>query len=198
MNRSTISATYQNVARPVAAMAVEYPSGAVEPPHTHPRAQLIYATSGVMYVTTDDSSWILPPGRALWLPAFTTHAVRFRGDVSFRTLYVKESVVDSPLPRQGQAIAVSNLFAALILEAIELPIEYDDHGREDRVMTLILDEIQRMPVLPLSLPMPTNDRLRRICSLLLQDPTSQHDLGDWAREAGMGRRTLTRDRKSVV
>ena len=38
--------------------------------------------------------------------------------------------------------------------AVDLPAEYDLDGRDGRVMALLLDEIRRMPVLPLSTPLP--------------------------------------------
>lgn len=192
MGRRADSDSCQTVPRPVAALALDYSSGAIDPPHAHPRAQLIHATRGVMQVTAMAASWIIPPGRALWLPAQTIHEVRCRGDVSLRTLYIDEATAGVPLPRQAQVIAVSDLLTELILEATELPLEYDQEGRDERIMTLILDEILRMPVLPLGLVMPVDDRLRRICASLLADPSDDRDLDDWAREAGMGRRTLTR------
>lgn len=85
-----------------------------------------------------------------------------------------------------------DLLTELILEAIALPLEYDRDGRDGRIMSLILDEIQRMPVLPLSLVMPADQRLRRICAALLENPGDRSDLDQWARRAGMARRTLTR------
>ena len=192
MGHIITSADHQTVPRPIAALALDYKASTFEPPHAHPRAQLLHATSGVMQITTAAASWIIPPGRALWLPALTVHEVRCRGDVSFRTLYIDEAAAGVTLPKQAQVIAVSDLLTELILEAIALPLEYDREGREGRIMTLILDELQRMPVLPLSLMMPTDPRLRRICTALLEEPGDQSDLDQWARRAGMARRTLTR------
>jgi len=190
--RNITSADHQTVARPVAAMALDYKASTFEPPHAHPRAQLLHATSGMMQITTDAASWIIPPGRALWLPAFTVHDVRCRGDVSFRTLYIDEAAAGVALPKQAQAVAVSDLLTELILEAIALPLEYDRDGRDGRIMTLILDELQRMPILPLNLVMPADRRLRRVCAALLEDPGDRSDLDQWARRARMARRTLTR------
>lgn len=192
VRRDITSTDHQTAARPVTALALDYKASTFEPPHAHPRAQLLHATSGVMQITTAAASWIIPPGRALWLPAFTIHEVRCRGDVSFRTLYIDAEMAGVALPKQAQVIAVSDLLTELILEAIALPLEYDRKGRDGRLMSLILDEIQRMPVLPLSLVMPDDPRLRRVCAALLENPGDQSDLDQWARKAGMARRTLTR------
>ena len=37
--------------------------------HRHPRAQLLFATAGVMRVTTEAALFTVPPGTGLWVPA---------------------------------------------------------------------------------------------------------------------------------
>ena len=59
--RSTDPADYQNVPRAVAAMPKDFPDGFEIAPHSHERAQLIYATSGTMRVATSDVMWMVPP-----------------------------------------------------------------------------------------------------------------------------------------
>jgi AraC-like DNA-binding protein len=189
--RSTRSIDYQDVPRPVAAMAIDYPPGHVDARHRHRRAQLLYSTTGVLSVTTDEGRWVVPPQRAVWLPGGTDHEILCRGQVSFRTLYV-EPAAHPELPAGCRVIKVSDLLRALILEAIRMPIEYDLQGRDGRVMALILDEIVSSVAVPLHVPMPQDKRLVRICMLMQQDPADDRDLDDWAREAGMARRTLTR------
>jgi hypothetical protein len=39
--------------------------------HSHPRAQLLHATSGIMRVATHSALFIVPPGTGLWVPAHT-------------------------------------------------------------------------------------------------------------------------------
>ena len=45
------------------------PAGLVFDWHTHPDHQLAWAASGVLMVRTRDATWVLPPTRALWIPA---------------------------------------------------------------------------------------------------------------------------------
>lgn len=189
--RSTRGIDYQDVPRPVAALCDEYASGFVDPRHSHRRAQLLYATSGVASVTTDHASYVLPPQRALWIPGGVAHEVSCRGQLSLRTLYVDERV-RSDLPDSCRVFEVSDLLRELILSAIRMPIEYDENGRDGRVMALILDEIASAPSVPLQVAMPQDPRLLRICRAILEDPAHSDTLDDWARVAGMGRRTFTR------
>jgi quercetin dioxygenase-like cupin family protein len=84
--RSTRGDDYQDVPRPVAALADEYPPNSYDPPHSHKRGQLVYAISGVLVCTTRDATFVVPPQRALWVPSGVVHEARTRGHVSLRTL----------------------------------------------------------------------------------------------------------------
>lgn len=191
MGRSTRGIDYQDVPRPVAALADEYPPGFVDPRHHHVRAQLVYACSGITTVTTETASYVVPPQRAVWIPAGVEHEVLCRSPVSVRTVYVADAGMRG-LPTTCRVIEVSSLLRELIVEATTLPIEYDIEGRDGRVMSLILDEIAATRATKLEVPMPQNDRLVRVCKAILGDPASNDALDEWADMAGMCRRTFTR------
>lgn len=181
----------QDIARPVAAMALDVPRGRTDAWHTHRRAQLLYACSGVMSVVTIAGAFVVPPQRAVWLPAGTEHEVHYGVPVSLRTLYI-EPRVHAQLPTQCRVIEVSDLLRSLILAAVNLPSEYDLEGREGKIMSLLLDEIATMPTVPLHAPMPRDVRLARVCREMFKDPMQDQRLEDLARAVGMSRRTVTR------
>ena len=56
-----------NIPRPVVAMAKDFPNGHLIPFHQHARSQLLYASLGVMTVTTANGIWVVPPLRAVWI-----------------------------------------------------------------------------------------------------------------------------------
>ncbi len=176
--------------RPVCGLRDEYPAGFVDPSHTHDRAQLLYASAGVMSVVAPTMSFVIPPQRAVWLPAGTPHEVSCRGSVSLRTLYV-DPALEPGLP-DCQVLEVSDFLKALILEVVSFGADYDEAGREGRIVGLLLEEIASMPTAPYRAPMPRDRRLLRVCHAILDDPADQRDVDDWADVAGMGRRTFTR------
>ena len=190
-SRSTDAADYQHAPRPVAAMAKDFPDGSRIAPHRHPRAQLVFATHGVMVVSTDQGSWVVPPNRAVWVPANTEHAIRTWGEVAMRTLYIRADLAAS-LPDKCCVIMVSPLLRELILRAVALPLLYDEAGAAGRVMALILDEIRALPVLPLHLHWPEDARLKRLCTAIREDPASTRTLDEWGRGIGASGRTLAR------
>lgn len=63
------------------------PAGHVFDWHTHPDHQLARAASGVLTVRTSGATWVLPPTRALWIPAGLRHETLSAGPATMRTLY---------------------------------------------------------------------------------------------------------------
>src|ERR1700742_3347704 len=86
--KSTNPDDYQRSERPLAGMPKDFADGWHIAPHSHPRAQLAWAASGVMSVTAGADSWIVPPQRAVWIPAGTEHEIRMSGPVAMRSLYI--------------------------------------------------------------------------------------------------------------
>jgi AraC-like DNA-binding protein/quercetin dioxygenase-like cupin family protein len=189
--RSTDPRDYQKVARPFAAMAKHFADGFEIAPHNHERDQLIYAVSGLMRVRTEDEAWIVPPDRAVYLPAQVTHSISMRGEVEMRTLYIARKA--SPqLPAAATVMAVSALLRELVLALVDEPVLYDKAGRGGAIVSLIVSEIARAPRLPLVIPMPRDARLRRVCMRLLTDPSDRRTLDGWAEGSGASARTLAR------
>ncbi len=191
--RNTRADAYENTPRDVVATGNEYPSHYVLPAHSHRRGQLLYASTGVLTTITSEGSWVVPPRRALWIPPGVRHEVHMGGPVSTRSAYVTPAAAQAAgLPAHCQVVSVSPLLHELLQEAVDLPAEYDLDGRDGRVMALLLDEIRRMPVLPLSAPLPHEKRLAALCRELLEQPSLEMKIDDMARLAGMSRRHFTR------
>lgn len=84
----------------------DYQDGDSEPDHCHNCAQLIHGLSGVVQVNTRVGSWVVPPGRGVWLPAKVEHNLRFSGNVAARTLFV-DPLARADLPAQCQVVQIS-------------------------------------------------------------------------------------------
>jgi AraC-like DNA-binding protein/mannose-6-phosphate isomerase-like protein (cupin superfamily) len=182
---------FQAIPRAIAAMPNRYAAGFRIAPHVHPRDQLLYAASGVMRVETDRAAWIVPPDRAVYLPAGTRHSVVIRGELEMRSLYI-DTEYTGGIVRHPSVVEVSDLLRALILALAEEPILYDEDGRGGLIVRLILIELAAARRLPLMVPMPADRRLRRICDALLANPENDATLEIWATTAGASARTLAR------
>ncbi len=177
--------------RSVAALASDHPHGEHIQPHRHPCAQLIHALTGVMTVTSRAGSWVVPTGRAVWMPPHEDHAIRIAGHVTMRTIYVRENARPH-LPPACEVIEVSAFLREAIVAATRIPLGYATGGRDERVMELILDEIEAAPRLHLHVPMPRDPRLARLCERLIADPAASATLDGLAAEIHVSGRTLAR------
>ena len=176
--------------RPVVGLRDVYAEGYIDVLHSHDRCQLLYALSGVMTVVTDVTSYVLPPNRGIWIPANTPHQIACLEELTFNSLYIEPA-----LSRSAEGCLVFDvppLLGALIDEMLTFEHAYDEAGREGRIVALMLEEVERLPVLAVSAPMPRDPRLRRVCDQIVADPADPRDLDAFARLAGMGRRTFTR------
>jgi len=177
--------------RPVAALSQDYPAGASTGEHAHARAQLLFASEGVMVVRAAAGYWVVPPSRAVWLVPDVPHEVRMCGPVKMRTVFVAPDAAPATMA-ESQVVAVSPLLRELILAAAHLPLEYAEDSRDGRVMQLLLDELQTLSVLPLHLAMPADRRLRQVCEALTAAPADETGGAAWAARLGITPRTLQR------
>ncbi|MDR7035970.1 AraC-like DNA-binding protein [Methylobacterium sp. BE186] len=189
--RSIRAEDYQTIPRRVAVMPKHFAAGSRTERHFHARAQLLYATTGLMMATAEDGTWVVPQGHALWIPPRLPHAVAMHGAVAMCSAYLDAEAV-AAFPGRAQVIEVSPLLAAALAALTHEPVLYDEGGRGGHLAALVLDEIARAPETPLALPLPRDPRLRRVCLGLIDDPAAGLDLDAWAERAGLSRRTLTR------
>src|ERR1700675_4996912 len=68
-------------------IANNYAKGVRLDTHMHREAQLVYAARGTMQVTTPKGRWLVPPDRAVWVPARLEHSIDVLADIDMRTLY---------------------------------------------------------------------------------------------------------------
>lgn len=191
MDRSRTFEDCERAPRPISALASDHPDGEHIAPHRHPRAQLIHTLSGVMTVTSRAGSWVVPAGRAVWMPPHEEHAIQIAGHVSMRTVFVRDDA-RSGLPRCCEVMEVSPFLREAIVAATMIALDYEPGGRDARVMELILDEIAAAPRLHLHVPMPRDPRLARLCERLIADPAAAATLERLAEEIHVSGRTLAR------
>ena len=175
------------------ALRVTYHSGYVLHPHTHTAHQLLFASSGAMTVTGDRTSWMIPPGRAVLIPARIPHAIRMWGEVAMRSLYFP---VNAPAPvfdaNTCRVISVSPLLRELILRVAELAAIDSRVAVEARVMSVLMDELESARIEQLLLPLPSDARALRAAESVLKNPAESATADALARRCGLSTRTLER------
>ena len=166
-------------------------------PHRHDWAQLVFSMTGAVRVSTEASTYIVPPSRAVWIPAGLVHAVTAIEQCDLRALYLGPELLGGPAWQVGRVLEVSPLLRELVqaLPATPdpVPAEHpDDAERRQGIEQLLLLELKRARPLALGVALPRDARLRRLCEAMLREPGRHAGLEEWAAEAGASARTLSR------
>jgi AraC-like DNA-binding protein len=156
--------------------------------HTHPDHQLAWAPLGVLTVNTNTASYVLPPTRALWIPAGLPHQVQSAGKATMRALYLRPELCpvtwSAPTP-----VAVTALLAELIghLDGDDL-----EERHRARAEALLGDLLSPVPMATIALRVPDDDRAREVADALAADPADRRTLAEWGHSVGASERTLAR------
>lgn len=169
-------------------------AGTEAPPHSHEWGQLLYASEGVMQVMAEQSIWVIPPQRAVWIPPGVTHGIRVLHSVMLRNVYVAPQAIRN-LPTHCRVMHVSPLLRELIREASSFPALYDEDGPEGRLARVLLDCLTTADETPLQLPVPEKGPIKKIADHLKKHPDDNATLDQWADELGTTSRTLARQFK---
>lgn len=144
-----------------------------------------------MTVATKRASYVVPPQRAVWMPAGVPHRIVARTNVAMRTLYIEpKAALD--LPSDVQVLHITPLMRELIIEAAESAPVYEPDTPQSRLMGVVLDQIAVQPSVSLVLPMPEDSRLLPIARSLSENPADRRGLESWSKSVGASTRTLSR------
>jgi AraC-like DNA-binding protein/quercetin dioxygenase-like cupin family protein len=155
--------------------------------HVHDEHQLAWASAGTLTVLTEGASWVLPPARALWIPAGLPHETGASGRATMRSVYVPPAL--SPVNwTEPTVVAASPLLAELISYlGGELTAACRSHAE-----ALLSDLLTPIPVTVLNVRFPADQSAGRVARALRDNPADPRTLADWGRSVGVSERTLAR------
>ena len=161
--------------------------------HIHRESQLVYAAKGTMQVTTPKGRWLVPPDRAVWVPARLAHAIDVLADIDMRTLYFDLAWLKRK-PRSGSltsefVVRVSPLLHQAILALFD---DRSDRERTALLVKLAILELRQADDSATFIPVPQEPRCRRAAEIVLADPAAEHEIETVAEKVGTSARTLSR------
>jgi AraC-like DNA-binding protein len=172
-------------------MAVTFPNGGVLGDRASEWDRLVYASRGAIRIRTAREEWMVPPYRALWVPAGVRHRVEMKGPVSVRSLYFRPGL-SRRLPRACRVLSISALLRELILHVARRAIVDPYLLLDAHAIALLLEQLQAIDVVPLQLPIPRDARVLRATRLLATSDGTRQSLDRVGCAAGASPRTLQR------
>jgi AraC-like DNA-binding protein/quercetin dioxygenase-like cupin family protein len=164
--------------------------------HVHDEHQLAWASAGTLTVLTEEPSdsagsegatWVLPPTRALWIPAGLPHETGASGRATMRSVYVPPAI--SPVDWTAPTVVKASPLLAELITYLggDLPAVARAHAE-----ALLSDLLTPIPVTALNAPLPEDQLAGPVARALRDNPADQRTLADWGRIVGASERTLAR------
>jgi AraC-like DNA-binding protein/quercetin dioxygenase-like cupin family protein len=190
---AAIRASHRATGDGVHLVARTYKKGVRLDTHMHREAQLVYAARGTMQVTTPKGRWLVPPDRAVWVPARLEHAIDVLADIEMRTLYFDLAW----LAREERSESLAAEFVVRVSRLLHETILalFDGRNHPDRIQLLVklaALELHHAEDSTTFMPLPHEPRCRRAADIVLGDPTASHEIETLARAVGTSARTLSR------
>jgi AraC-like DNA-binding protein/quercetin dioxygenase-like cupin family protein len=174
-------------------VARNYKKGVRLDTHMHREAQLVYAARGTMQVTTPKGRWLVPPDRAVWVPARLEHAIDVLADIEMRTLYFDLQ----RLKREKRSASLTQEFVVRVSPLLHQAILalFDQRNTPERTALLVklaMLELHRAEDSATFIPLPHEPRCRRAADIVLRAPAASHEIESLAQKVGTSARTLSR------
>jgi AraC-like DNA-binding protein len=190
---AAIRASHRETGDGVHLVARNYRKGVRLGTHMHREAQLVYAARGTMQVTTPKGRWLVPPDRAVWVPARLEHAIDVLADIEMRTLYFDLAWLE----REQRSASLDAEFVVRVSPLLHQAILaiFDIRNSPERTALLVklaVLELHQAEDSATFIPLPHEPRCRRAADIVLADPTGLHEIEALAREVGTSARTLSR------
>ncbi|WP_411383319.1 AraC family transcriptional regulator [Pseudomonas sp. L7] len=182
----------EQLPRPLYARAESLGAGSWTTRHRHDWVQFSYAISGVLGVYTSDGSYFAPPQWGVWIPAGLEHEVVTSMQAEMRSLYVRRDACTWAAD-ECRVLEVTPLARELIKQFCQMPASYPEgDSAEARLVAVLLDQLQALPQVGFSLPLPRHAGLLALCNQLIAAPDQAQTLQQWALQLGCSGKTLMR------
>lgn len=161
------------------------------PFHRHHKGQLVVSFQGGVMCQAEGGMWMVPPRCGVWIPGGMLHSNHITANGHVYLLFVDPAI--SGLPEHCCTLSLTPLVVELIRHIAQLEDPSDlDLPHEKQLTAVLLEELRRMQVEQLHLPIPEHPVLQRIAYALIRHPNNRNTVAQWAEQVAMSERTLAR------
>lgn len=157
--------------------------------HVHEDAhEILWGCRGTLTVETDEGYFAVPSSLGLWIPAGVRHRVTAASGTRFQCTYLDPSL-GAP-GAQTSAIAVTDLVESLLTRLAAPPgLAAGPRAHAEALVAALLEPVE---IATIDIPMPGDDRTRRVADGILADPADSRSIDDWGHHVGASARNLSR------
>lgn len=137
---------------------------------------------------TDSTAWVLPPTRALWIPAGVRHETLSTSSATMQAVYVRPRLCPIVWP-DCTPVGANPLLAELIRYLGGPGVDPAARGRGEAVL---IDLVRPVAMTTIEVPVPHEARANEVAEALRAAPDDNRTLESWGRQIGASERTLAR------
>jgi AraC-like DNA-binding protein len=155
--------------------------------HDHEWHELLWGTRGTLTAQTGDGFFAVAAHQGLWIPSRVRHRVTAASGTTFFCSYLRPDLAAHVT--RTTIVDVPPLLAELLAELHRAVLPPAAREHAERLATALLAPVAHPT---LDVPLPQDDRARRVAQALLADPSDPRSLAEWGRYAGSSERNLSR------
>jgi AraC-like DNA-binding protein len=155
--------------------------------HVHDDHQLAWAEAGTLTVLTEGATWVLPPTRALWIPAGLPHETGASGRATMRSVYMPPAL--SPASWTAPTVVAASTLLGEVITYLSGELA---PGPRSRAEALLSDLLTPVASTVLTVRFPADPIAGPVARALRGNPADQRTLAAWGRVVGASERTLAR------
>lgn len=159
--------------------------------HSHNQAQISVIYDGCLYVELETAMFIVPPYRALWIPAGTAHRAIKKHGTEICSLYIPQSCFPT-FSNTTEVLHVTPFLGELVKRMTKLDYSVDHiDGERFYFLQILIGELTQAKNAPLTLPFPSDSRALPLLDCIRNNevPPQLHEVG---KMIGASERTISR------
>ncbi len=164
--------------------------------HQHDKGQFLYCEGGIVYVKIGKDTFYLPARHYMWIPPHAVHSIHPNTpDVIMRNLYFPIFNTDNIFYKKVGIYPASGLVLEMLLFTNKWMGDITSEQKSDFIIASAFKEILPQVSknsLKLTLPLPTDERLKKIVQFLEDHMDSSITMKKITAEFGFSERSLSR------
>ncbi|MEV6304945.1 AraC family transcriptional regulator [Actinoplanes sp. NPDC051861] len=156
-------------------------------PHSHPMHELVWVRGGTLTSRIGNQIFTVPAGFGLWLPAGVVHGGRLTAGAELHDAFFDPGRTPVAFP-EPTSITMTPLLESLLMRLARRDLDASARARTEAVVFDVLDPAEPQ----FALVLPGDPRIDAIAEALIEDPSDDRGLQEWAADLGVSDRTITR------
>ncbi|MCX2698540.1 helix-turn-helix transcriptional regulator [Ochrobactrum chromiisoli] len=165
--------------------------------HRHLSGQFSYSVNGVLELDVEGYTLLAPPQFGIWIPSERIHSSRSLAVGRCASIHVAAELCEG-MPLEACTLRIPTIVKAISDDLIRRNISVPSNERDQRLMNVLIDQLQSEGALQSYLPTTSDPLLAPMIRRLQKDPGNCDTLAAWAERLNTVERVLAHRFRAIV